>query len=289
MKYNEVIFKIKPLNEDFSDMLAGLLGEIGFETFVPSTEGLKAYIQQDLFSCDVLEECIANYPIPSVEILYSVEEAPDENWNQTWEEEGFKPIVIGKDIAVHTTKHTDIPKVTFDILIHPCQAFGTGSHQTTRLILSTLKDMNLFHKFVVDAGTGTGILSIMAVKCGAEKVLAYDIDEWSVKNALSNAELNHVEKQVDVLLGCADVLNDTNGVDLLIANINRNILMNDLPAFRKTLNPKGQIILSGFYTEDVPLLEEKAAQLGLVRIAIKEEDGWAMLLFEADATSGMDV
>ena len=289
MKYNEVIFTIKPYNEDFSDVLSSILAEIGFETFIPTDNGLTAYIQKAFFASELLEEAIVNYPIPNIEIEYSVKDAPDENWNQKWEEEGFQPILIGNEIAVHTTNHTDIPEVPYDIIIHPCQAFGTGSHQTTRMILSTLKDMDLTNKYVVDAGTGTGILSIMAVLRNAEKVLAYDIDEWSVKNAENNLKLNNVEHHVDVLLGASEVLEGKTEVNLLIANINRNILLNDLPTFRKTLGKNGEIILSGFYIEDITLIEERACQLGLVRKGMKEEDGWAMLLFEADASGRMDI
>ena len=288
MKYIETNFTINPYNEDFSDILSGMLAEIGYETFLPSSDGLTGYIQQTLFSEENLKDIITNYPIPDIGVKYSFQDAPDENWNKTWEEEGFKPIIIGNEIAVHSSMHKDIPEVKYDILIHPQLAFGTGSHQTTRLILATLKDMDLKDQFVIDAGTGTGILSIMALKRKAGKVLAYDIDEWSVNNAKENLLLNGTASKAEVVHGASEILTDIKNADLLIANINRNILLNDMPTFAKTLKQKAKMILSGFYKDDIAVIEKGAKDYGLYLKETRSENEWAMLLFETNAARRMN-
>lgn len=289
MKYNEIIFEIKPMSNDYGDILSAWIADLGFESFVNTEKGLKAYIQRNVFDDALLRDCLLSYPIPGVEINYQVAEAPDENWNQAWEEEGFKPITVGDDIVVHDSRYQVPEGVRYDILINPRLAFGTGSHETTRMILRALADMDLSGKHVVDAGTGTGILSIMAVMKGASHMLAYDIDEWSVENTIENLKANGIEGCVSVKHGDAALLDDVCETDLLMANINRNILLNDLPRFRKTLAPGGKILLSGFLKEDTECLVEAARKLGLHKVLESEDAGWAMLLLEADATGRMDV
>lgn len=287
MKYYELNFEITPASEDFADILSALLADEGFETFENTEKGLKAYVQQNLFSEESLKETLYAFPVPGVEITYDKQDAPNEDWNEQWEQEGFQPIILDNLLAVHDVRHTDIPKVMYDIRIHPRQAFGTGSHETTRMILQQLAKMDLTGKHVVDAGTGTGILAIMALMRGAKSVFAYDIDEWSVENAKDNLALNGKEAVVE--LGDSSVLSHTSDADLLIANINRNILLNDLPTFVKTLRHKGQVLLSGFYQQDVPMLEEKANELGMSKIEEQHDGEWTMLLFETDAAGRMDV
>lgn len=280
MKYYKVNYTIYPYSEDFADVLSALLCDIGFETFETTSTGLEAYIQQNLWNEDEAQALIASFPIPGTKLTFEVEEAEYANWNQQWEEEGFHPIVIEDKIAVHDTRHTNIPDVEHDIIIAPCQAFGTGSHQTTRMILSQLYDMPLVGQKVVDAGTGTGILSIMSIQKGASYVFAYDIDEWSVRNTLDNFRLNNIPSdKTDVIEGDASVLEFVQDVNLLIANINRNILLADMPAFTNCLAEGGKLLLSGFYIQDIPILVERAQELGLTLTSQRDEDGWAMLLF----------
>ncbi|MBQ7182141.1 MAG: 50S ribosomal protein L11 methyltransferase [Bacteroidaceae bacterium] len=289
MKYNEIIFEIKPMSNDYCDILSAWIADFGFESFVNTEKGLQAYIQRSLFDEVVLQDCLLSYPIPGVEITYKVAEAPDENWNQTWEEEGFMPITVGDEIIVHDSRYLAPKGVRYDILINPRLAFGTGSHETTRMILRALADMDLSGKHVVDAGTGTGILSIMAIMRGASHVLAYDIDEWSVKNTLENLKANGIEGCVSVRHGDASLLEGVREIDMLMANINRNILLSDLPRFRKTLVSGGKILLSGFLSEDADCLVDAARKLGLHKVLESKDAGWAMLLFEADAASRMYV
>ena len=289
MRYFEVTCRIRPFSQDAADVLSAMLGEIGFESFSQTEDGLMAYIQQSVWSEAGMQEIVQSFCLPDVEVSYTVAEAPDEDWNQVWEEEGFQPVQVSDEIVVHDVKHTDVPQVKYDILITPRLAFGTGSHETTRLILRTLAQLDLAGKHVIDAGTGTGILSIMAVKRGAESVFAYDIDEWSVENTKDNLLLNHKYNNVEVEVGDSSVLKGQEKADLLIANINRNILLQDLPRFAKAVKEKGQMILSGFYLEDVQTLAEAASKLGFSLSKTENEGDWVMLLFEANALGGCDV
>ena len=324
MKYFEVKCTLRPFSEMAADLLSAELAEIGFESFSQTGDGLMAYIQQDVWNEQSMQQVVQNFCLPDVCISYTCEEAPDEDWNQVWEEEGFQPIYLplggGQEgaIVVHDVKHTDVPAAKYDILITPRLAFGTGSHQTTRLILRTLTQLDLEGKHVIDAGTGTGILSIMAVKRRAASVFAYDIDEWSVENTKDNFILNKtpsyspvkgennaqrpkeesnlslpsrggLEGSVVVACGDSSVLSGQPKADLLIANINRNILLADLPRFAKAVKPKGMMILSGFYLSDIPVLTEAAMQHGFSLLKQESEEEWAMLLFEADALGGCDV
>ena len=311
MRYFEVTCEIRPFSQEAADVLSANLAEIGFESFCETESGLTAYIQQSVWDENLMREAIENFFLPGVEIRYTKTEAPDEDWNQVWEEEGFQPVVIpypnGRDgalVVVHDVKHTDVPLAQYDILITPRLAFGTGSHETTRLILRTLAQLDLEGKHVIDAGTGTGILSIMAVKRGAASVFAYDIDEWSVENTKDNLLLNGIAyrdfkdlkdlkdlKDIRVAVVCGDssVLEGQPKADLLIANINRNILLQDLPRFAASLKPKGQMILSGFYQADIPALKEAAEQQGFSLQKEASEGDWAMLLFEANALGRRDV
>lgn len=289
MRYFEVTCRIRPFSQDAADVLSAMLAEIGFESFSQTEDGLMAYIQQSVWSEAEMQEIVRDFCLPEVEVSYTVAEAPDEDWNLVWEEEGFQPVQVSDEIVVHDVKHTDVPQVKYDILITPRLAFGTGSHETTRLILRTLAQLDLAGKHIIDAGTGTGILSIMAVKRGAESVFAYDIDEWSVENTKDNLLLNHIYNNVEVEVGDSSVLEGQEKADLLIANINRNILLQDLPRFAKTVKEKGQMILSGFYLEDVQTLAEAASKLGFSLSKTENEGDWAMLLFEANALGGCNV
>lgn len=285
MKYYELVFQTNPCSETINDVLSALLAEVGFETFIPNEDGcLQAYIQQSFYDQEAVYNVLADFPLPDVSISYEMNEPADENWNETWENEGFQPICVEGKLVICDTRH-DVDEELDKILIHPRQAFGTGSHQTTRMILSTLLDMDLTGKTVIDAGCGTGILGFMCLKKGADRILSYDIDEWSVSNTLDNARLNNLDlEKIDVRLGDSSVLEDVisaqneDKCDLLIANINRNILLGDIPRFVKSLKSTSNILFSGFYEEDVDYLLEATKEYGF-QLKEKKNDGeWAMLL-----------
>ena len=280
MKYKEVIFNIQPYAEAYSDILSAILAEIGFESFIPSDNGLTAYIQKDQADIEKLGKTINEFPIQGVYINYEILDAEYKDWNEVWEEEGFHPIIIDDRIVIHDVKHSDVPNLPYDIVISPKLAFGTGSHQTTRLILRELLRLDLKGKKVIDAGTGTGILSIMCIKKGAAEVFAYDIDEWSVENTKDNLLLNAIHNEVRVELGDSSVLDKTDNADLILANINRNILLNDIESFALKLVAKGLLLISGFYTDDASLLIEAANKHGLQFVKKECDENWCMLLFE---------
>ena len=281
MKYYEVNFTLSPLNSDACDLLAALAGEAGFETFEETEAGLTGYVQQQLFDPSQLDELLQSFPFPDVNVSYTVGEAEDRDWNEQWEQEGFDPIVVDNRLVIHDGRHLpeQLSTVNYQLSIEidARLAFGTGTHETTRMVCSTLLTLPLDGKRVLDCGCGTGILGIVAMKLGASACTAYDIDEWSVDNTRHNAVINQVD--ITPLLGDATILNKVEGsFGLVMANINRNILLNDLPTFRSKMADGAQLILSGFYTADIPLLVDKAEECGLQLVSQLEENGWACLL-----------
>ena len=295
MKYFEVKFTLSPYSTDACDVLSAMAGEVGFESFEETDNGLLGYVQQSLFSETALQETIADFPFDGVGIKYEIREAEDRDWNEQWEQEGFEPITVNNTIVIHDGRHLPTEEIShlspltshlIEIEIDAHLAFGTGTHETTRMVCSTLlshlSPLTSHHSplRVLDCGTGTGILSICALKLGATEAVGYDIDEWSVDNARHNAVINCVDDRFTSLLGDASILNKVEGTfDLVLANINRNILLADMPAFREKMAPGATLILSGFYTADSPMLIEKAATLGLTLIKQEEDHDWACLVF----------
>ena len=296
MKYYKVNFKIssqkqtkQPLEEELlttaRDIVAALAGEAGFESFEENNDGLDGYVQTTLFEENNLEQQLQAFPMEDVKVEYTIHEAEDKDWNSCWEEEGFEPININNRCIVHDLHHPipaeqDQQDSITDIVIDARQAFGTGTHQTTRMIISTLMEMDLKGKCLLDCGCGTGILSIAASKFGATRIVGYDIDDWSVENCKHNSQLNHVEN-IEVMLGDVHVLSHISGVfDIVMANINRNILLADMPHFKEVLSSNGLLILSGFYVEDGMKIAEKAGMLGMRLVKTSSEDNWCMLVFE---------
>ena len=282
MKYFEVEFTINPMSVDASDLLADLALEAGFETFEEAENGLKGYVQQSLFDEDALRSCIAEFPIEGTSIIYNVREAEDRDWNEQWEQEGFEPIII-PPLAIHDGRHLPEVESEISIEIDAKLAFGTGTHETTRMIckelISTVPELEEVR--VLDCGTGTGILSIAALKLGASEAVGYDIDEWSADNARHNAVINRVDERFTSLLGDASVIDTIEGeFDFVLANINRNILLADMPRFVSKMHSGSKLILSGFYTADSPLLIQKAADLGLTFDSQNQDQDWACLVFK---------
>ena len=302
MKYFEVEFTILPFSTDAADLLAAIAGEAGFETFEETSTGLMGYIQQDLLDVGILQASLSDFPFEGTSISYDIRPAEDRDWNEQWEQEGFEPIVVEGDswseecgvwseecpvIVIHDGRHLPeiMPTGAIPIEIDAKLAFGTGTHETTRMICSELISLLTPHSplpqtRVLDCGTGTGILSICALKLGATEAIGYDIDEWSVDNARHNAVINQVDNRFTSLQGDASILNKVEGnFNLVLANINRNILLADMESFRGKMAPDACLILSGFYTEDSKMLIEKAKTLGLKLTKQKEDQNWACLVF----------
>ena len=278
MKYLEVTFTTHPCNETVNDVVSALAGDIGFESFVECEGGIQAYIQQALFNKEVLDEMISEFPIPNAKVEYTVKEAEDKNWNEEWEKNFFQPIIIGDRCVIHSTFHRDIPQAEYDIVINPQMAFGTGHHETTSLIIGELLDNDLKGKSLLDMGCGTSILAILARMRGAAPCTAVDIDEWCVRNSLENIELNGVDR-ISVFQGDASLLKDQGPFDVIIANINRNILLNDMKRYVSCMHPGSELYMSGFYVDDIPVIQAEAEHNGLRFVHHKEKNRWAAVKF----------
>lgn len=278
MKYFEVNFIAQPCNETITDVLAALTAEIGFESFVPDEKGMQAYIQQSLFNEEALKEVIRNFPMEDVSLSYTITEPEDKDWNEEWEKNFFQPIIIGDRCVIHSTFHRDIPQAEYDIVINPQMAFGTGHHETTSLIIGELLDNDLQGKSLLDMGCGTSILAILARMRGAAPCTAVDIDEWCVRNSLENIELNGVDR-ISVFQGDASLLKDQEPFDVIIANINRNILLNDMKRYVSCMHPGSELYMSGFYVDDIPVIQAEAEHNGLRFVHHKEKNRWAAVKF----------
>ena len=245
MKYFVSHFTIQCADGEFMqparEITAAIAGECGYETFLDTDNGVDGYVQVDFYDESAMREALAEFPMDDVTVTFETEEVEDKDWNETWEqEEGFAPINIDDRLVIYDVLHPsdNIPTpntqhpTPITIGIEARNAFGTGTHETTQMIVGMLLDMDLKGKRVLDCGCGTGILAITALKCGAADAVAYDIDEWSADNTRHNAEINGVADRIEVFEGNAHVLSHISGVfDVVLANINRNILLNDMPAF----------------------------------------------------------
>lgn len=294
MTYYSTLFSIECSSQDLlqpaRELLADALGEVGYESFEDNAEGIVGYIQEDQYDEMAVTTVTQSLPLEGVKVTFTTSALPDTNWNALWEEEGFEPIAVSgfthpqqRLLTIYDARHTDADSLStpINIGIAATNAFGTGNHETTRLIASTLLELPLEGKRVLDCGCGTGILAITALRCGAKEAVAYDIDEWSTRNTMENAELNSVKDRIEVLCGDVHVLSHIEGIfDIVMANINRNVLLGDLPHYCEVLSQNGIIILSGFYEEDATLLQQKGEELGLREAFPPRTDGdWCCLAF----------
>ena len=294
MKYLEVHFSIQTAPEcwqDAADLLADMAADAGFETFESESQLLKGYVQETLFDQTVLDGIICDFPMEEVVITYQVQQAEYKNWNEQWEQEGFDPIVIDNRCVIHDGRHLPAvqPEQAAVVEIDAHLAFGTGNHETTRMMVDQLLQLDLHGKRVLDCGCGTGILALMALRLGASEAVAYDIDEWSSDNALHNAVINGLDSKMKVMLGDASLLlpladlPDAEKFDVVMANINRNILLNDMEAFVGVMKPDATLLMSGFIDSDVDLLNGKARRLGLKAGRKCVDNHWTSLAFHKDA------
>lgn len=274
-KYIAYHFKIEP-KDPGSDILLAELGELAFDSFVETDEGLSAYIQSADDSDDLLND-IYILSNPEFKISYHTEDIEQVNWNEEWEK-NFEPINVDDICYVRAPFHE--PKnVAYEIVIEPKMSFGTGHHETTFMMMKHLLSLNVENMEVLDMGCGTAILAILALMKGAKHADAIDIDNWCYLNSVENAERNSIEN-ISVYEGNASLLADkTNKYDLVIANINRNILLNDIEAYAKTLKTGGIILFSGFYTEDIPAIEAEANKYNMFLDTQLEKNNWASLKF----------
>ncbi|MEM9052027.1 MAG: 50S ribosomal protein L11 methyltransferase [Bacteroidota bacterium] len=269
MNYFLYRFTCEPV-QPTAEILVTLLAELEFESFVSTENGVEAYVPANADS----ETEVKNLLIKMEgEIDYHREEIQDQNWNAQWEAD-YEPVCVKDKFRVRAPFHKVDPAFEHDILIQPQMSFGTGHHETTWLMLDELHDLNLSGKAVLDAGSGTGVLAIAARRLGAERILAYDIEDWAYENTLENIALNNVE--IEVLKGDVSVIGEST-FGVILANINKNVLKNDMSAFAQALLSEGHLVLSGFFKTDVEELTTAAGNYGLEIAAVKSKNDWALL------------
>ncbi len=271
--YYLVKFQLSPCSEAECDILSALLADGGFESFVADADGVSAYVKKEIFSEDSIAEALSGYPF-SAKIEHSVELIPGQDWNSEWEKNYFQPIVFENKCVIHSSFHKDFPKVEYDIVIDPRMAFGTGHHETTSMMIERLLSNDITGLSVLDMGTGTGILAILAAMRGASKVVGVEIDPPAYDNAVENEKLNGTP-QVEFRLGGAEQVTEVEAFDIVLANINRNIILNDIQAYANALEPGGRMFLSGFYVDDIAVIEKVATPLDLHLVSTLEKKNWA--------------
>ena len=274
--YVEVRLDLNPYPGEYAtDLLADLLGEIGFESFVPDDKGLTAYVPAGAYDAQALADAVAALDC-GCEVDYSCKNIEGRDWNEEWERNYFQPIIVHDLCVVHSSFHHDVPEAKYDIVIDPKMAFGTGHHATTSLILEQLLEMPLEGRSMIDMGTGTGILAILAAMRGAGPVTGIEIDPFAHVNAVENVTLNG-HPEIDVRLGDASALADVAPADVFVANINRNVITGDIARYAERLNEGGTMLLSGFYVDDIPVVEAAANAVGLAKVSMTEKDRWTCL------------
>jgi ribosomal protein L11 methyltransferase len=277
MDYFKITITITPFEEWLRDVLAGELAEIGFDSFVETENGMEAFVPVPNFHDQNLNFVLKEFQDG---FSFSVEKEliKSRNWNEEWEKNYFEPLVINDECVIRAPFHTEFPKAKYEIVIEPNMAFGTGNHETTSMMVETILEMKMENKTVLDMGCGTGILGILSSLIGAASILAIDIDEWSFKGATENAVQNKITNMT-VKMGDAGMLGSEK-FDVILANIHKNVLINDMPVYEKVLLPGGLLLMSGFYTEDLNDISNKALQLGLIPTGYKTKNNWVAAGFK---------
>lgn len=274
MNYTKISFKLNPDNPENREILVAMLSGLEFESFDESEEQLMGYIPGEEIDLDEIRGIASLLPF-SVQV--ENEMIPDKNWNEVWEKNYFKPLLIGNRCLVRAPFHTDYEPAEFELVIEPKMAFGTGNHETTTLVAEQILDMDLEGRTVLDMGCGTGILGMLASLKGAKSVVAIDIDKWSFESTVENARLNNIEN-IEARLGDAGLLGGEQ-FEVIFANIHKNVIVNDLPVYESVLQSGGQLYLSGFYTHDMPDVKQKAESLGLIETSFRVKNNWVVYWF----------
>ncbi len=275
MNYTKITFNLTPDSEENREILVAVLAVLAFESFDETEEQVLGYVPGESFNFAEMNEITSTLPFS---VHTENEMIPDQNWNEVWEKNYFKPLLIGNRCLVRAPFHTEYEPAEFELVIEPKMAFGTGNHETTTLVAEQILNMDLTGKTVLDMGCGTGILGMLASLKGAKSVTAIDIDTWSFESTVENARLNNIFN-LEAKLGDASLLRNES-YEIIFANIHKNVIINDLPAYEKVLKSGGKLYLSGFYTHDMPDVKKKAESLGLQETGFHEKNNWAVYLFE---------
>ena len=278
MKYLEIKLNITPA-DPWKEVYTSLMADAGCDSFMDgeSENELLCYIPEKDYQEDVFKDMLENPEFPEVKISWSVAPMKDKDWNAAWEA-NYEPVLIDGKCYIRAPFHAPMPEAEYEIVIEPKMSFGTAHHATTAQMVSYLLETDVRGKAVLDMGAGTGVLAILATMKGASPVTAIDNDEWAYRNGIETAQHNHCE-QLKVLLGDASLLGDER-YDIILANINRNILLQDIPQYVQCMNDKALLFLSGFYEEDLPALRYCCAQNGMRYLDHKTKDKWVAARFE---------
>jgi len=276
MIYTKVAVSLVPYSTDASDVLIAMFGDAGFESFVENETGFEAYIPSQNLEVSLIDAI--ELPFEGVSFTYNIEEIADQNWNEVWEKNYFQPIVIGNECVVRGPFHPEFPEIPHQIVIEPKMAFGTGHHETTGMMLQYILENNMAGANILDMGCGTGILGILASMRGATHVLGIDIDKWCTDNTIENCELNHISN-MEVQLGDVSLLTGNENYDIILANINRNILLSDIQKYVGSLKNNGYLFVSGFYQSDLEVISAEAQRNGLKLLDVKEQNQWVAARF----------
>lgn len=272
MEYIEIDIRLK-LVKPYAEIFIARLNEIKYESFSTDEFGLKAYIRSDLFNKKKLTEIVDDIS-SFTKIDLSINAIKKENWNADWEN-NYSPVHINKDCVIRAHFHDRFPNIEHEIIITPKMSFGTGHHETTFLVMNQIFELNLEGKQVLDIGSGTGVLSILASKLGAKKIVGIDIDKWAYENAIENSKLNNISN-IQFIEGTAESIGKKM-YDVVLANINRNIILADIQKYTRAMRPKSDMILSGFLKQDVKIILNKIKQLKFNLVASKNKNKWQML------------
>lgn len=290
MNYIEVALTPTPCSEEICDVLAALLAPLGFDSFSNETECLKAYITQNLWEPEALDALVLDLPIDGVSVRWTAGVVEMEDWNQAWEQsQQFEPIIVRHSdepetiCCVHSpaTPADQIPSCKYEVIIDPKMSFGSGTHETTSQLLQEIMAIDC-HGKVLDMGTGTGVLGILAAQVGAAHVRAIEIDDWVAENAKDNVLLNGLAGRIAVECGDATLLTEGPTYDLVLANINRNVLVQDMASYVSVMKPKSSLLMSGFYEEDVPVIRTCAEGLGLKYNHHRSLNNWVVIKFDLE-------
>jgi len=275
MNYTQISFKLNPDNQENREILVAMLSDLAFESFDESDEQVMGYIPGEIVNLEEIKQITSLLPFS---VQTEDEIIPDKNWNEVWEKNYFKPLLIGNRCLVRAPFHTEFEPAEFELVIEPKMAFGTGNHETTTLVAEQILNMDLTEKTVLDMGCGTGILGMLASLKGAKSVTAIDIDTWSFESTVENARLNNIVN-LEAKLGDASLLGSET-FEIIFANIHKNVIISDMSKYESVLQSGGKLFLSGFYTHDIPDIKAKAESLGLVETGFQEKNNWVVYSFE---------
>lgn len=272
MEYTEVDIRLKEVNP-FADILVAKLNEVEFESYSEYEEGVKAYVKTTLFNENAVRDIIIEVA-ELTKLSYTISKIKHKNWNQKWES-NFNPVHINHQCVIRAHFHESFPNKKYDLIITPKMSFGTGHHETTSLMMEKMFDIDFKNKSVLDIGTGTGVLAILASKLGANTLVGIDINQWSYDNAIENSKLNNI-LNIEFIQGTINKIQNR-CFDIILVNINRNIILNNIESYVNSMKKNAELLLSGFLKADIPLILNKSEQLGLKLYCSKNKNKWQML------------